>query len=195
MAKLPDAPPPATVVNPPVAGAPTNAAHAMTARTEAERARNMQSALGDRQAVLKGECAKCHVEPAVGKKGKDLFVAACGICHNAERRAAMVVDLQADPTKYKSMPPEFWNMFITMGKPGTLMPAFAKENGGFLTQDQITSLVDYITKDFFNGERIIYRDTPMEHATNVTHTSSVEIKPANLLPAALGAFAVPDATK
>lgn len=188
MAKLPDAPPPATVVT------PTNPpGHTAMARSETERARNMQTALGDRQAVLKGDCAKCHVEPAVGKKGKELYVAACAICHNAERKNAMVVDLY---DKYKNVPehpaPEFWNMFITMGKPGTLMPAFAKEQGGFLSGEQVASLVEYLNKDFFKEEKLIYRDTPMEAVTNQTHTSSIT---PSLLPASLGTFAVPDGAK
>ena len=58
--------------------------------TPEERARNQALAKADRQAVFKGDCAKCHAEPAKGKMGKELFAAACGICHEAEHRASMV---------------------------------------------------------------------------------------------------------
>jgi mono/diheme cytochrome c family protein len=150
---------------PPQPTAPTVAAVGGMQRTEAERAKNLQSALSDRQAPLKGDCAKCHVEPAMGKHGRDLYVAACGICHNAERRAEMVVDLQERVrTNSVPFPPEYWNMFVTMGKPGTLMPAFAKEHGGFMTKEQIASLVDYLSKDFPKEGKIIYKETSMGHA-------------------------------
>ena len=55
-----------------------------------DRLKNMQMTLADRQIVFKGECAKCHVEPAVNKTGEQLYVAACGICHDSVHRAAMV---------------------------------------------------------------------------------------------------------
>jgi mono/diheme cytochrome c family protein len=195
MAKIP--PPSAT---PAIAGAAPG-----MQRTEAERAKNLQSALSDRQAPLKGDCAKCHVEPAVGKHGRELYVSACGICHNAERRAEMVVDLQERVrTNAVPFPAEYWNMFVSMGKPGTLMPAFAKEHGGFMTKDQVASLVDYLVKDFPKEEKFVYKETSMGQpggspvtltpgqpgakpaATNATSASA-----AALLPSALGAFPVP----
>jgi mono/diheme cytochrome c family protein len=196
MAKLPPQP---AAPNPAVAGTGMQ-------RTEAERAKNLQSALSDRQAPLKGDCAKCHVEPAAGKHGRELYVAACGICHNAERRAEMVADLQERVrTNAVPFPAEYWNMFVTMGKPGTLMPAFAKEHGGFMTKDQVVSLVDYLVKDFPKEEKIVYKETSMGHAGAVPDPAiapaAVPAKPtaqagtnttaAALLPSALGTFPVP----
>jgi len=106
------------------------------------REENQKMAIADRQAVFKGDCAKCHVEPAANKTGKDLYVAACGVCHESEHRATMVPNLHAlaEPTNA-----EFWRNWIAHGKPGSLMPAFAKTEGGILTDDQISSLVDYLT--------------------------------------------------
>lgn len=109
------------------------------------RERNQQLALADRQAVFKGDCARCHVEPVIGKMGKDLYTFACGICHEAEHRATMVPDLH----QLKVTPnAEYWKLFITHGKPATLMPAFAQAQGGPLSDAQINSLVDYLVKDF-----------------------------------------------
>lgn len=109
------------------------------------RDRNLQIAQADRQAVFKGDCARCHVEPVVGKMGKDLFTAACGICHEAEHRATMVTDLHA----LKVIPnAEYWKFYIVNGKPATLMPAFSQAQGGPLSDAQIASLVDYLVKDF-----------------------------------------------
>jgi hypothetical protein len=106
-----------------------------------DRGRNMQAALIDRQAVFKNECAKCHVEPTQGKFGKELYVTACGICHEAQHRAAMVPDLHAlrYPTNI-----EYWKHWITNGKGGTLMPAFTMDQGGPLTREQIDSLAEYL---------------------------------------------------
>jgi len=108
-----------------------------------DRQKNQQMALADRQAVFKGDCASCHVEPAKGKSDKDLYVAACGICHDAEHRASMVPDLHA--LNYPTGE-EIWKNWTVHGKPGTLMPAFSIPEGGPLTDDQIASLVSYLTK-------------------------------------------------
>jgi cytochrome c553 len=119
---------------PPIAGDPMG-----------DRQRNMQLALADRQAVFKGDCAKCHFEPALGKKSDALYAAACASCHDSPNRASMVPDLHAlkHPTDN-----DYWRKWITSGKTGTLMPAFAKAEGGPLTDEQISSLVDYLVKSF-----------------------------------------------
>jgi len=108
-----------------------------------DRALNQQIAARDRQAVFKGDCAKCHAEPTIGKLGHELYKAGCAICHEAENRAAMVPDLHAlnHPTDA-----EQWKQWITSSKPGSMMPAFAKAFDGPLTEEQISSLVDYLNR-------------------------------------------------
>lgn len=108
----------------------------------ADRARNQSLAKTDRQAVFKGDCARCHAEPARGKLGKELFAAACGICHEAEHRATMVPDLRA---LKKPTDRDYWLQWIAHGKPGTLMPAFWDKAGGPLTDVQIYSLVEFLS--------------------------------------------------
>lgn len=105
-----------------------------------DRMRNQELAKTDRQAVFKGDCARCHVEPARGKIGKELFEKACGICHEAEHRASMVPDLHALNHDHNA---DYWKTWIAQGKPNSLMPAFAVAQGGPLTDDQIASLVQY----------------------------------------------------
>jgi hypothetical protein len=39
---------------------------------------------------------------------------------------------------------EFWRTWITYGKPGSLMPAFATSQGGPLTDMQIASLAAFL---------------------------------------------------
>lgn len=110
-----------------------------------DRAHNLQLALADRQAVLKGDCARCHVEPGRDKLGLALYTAACGICHDAQSRAAMVPDLRK-PSQART--PEFWRKIIAEGRPGSLMPAFALAEHGSLTDRQIESLVEYLDQNF-----------------------------------------------
>jgi mono/diheme cytochrome c family protein len=124
------------VVMPPTPASMTN---------NVERARNMEIAKTNRRAIFQGECATCHVTPAIGKSGKELYVAACGICHDADNRATSVPDLYAltVPTD-----PAYWRKWITTGKEGGMMPGFAKEEGGPLNEEQMGSLVHYLSRNF-----------------------------------------------
>ena len=126
---------------------------ARSARTMSlsQRSRNMRLALADRQAVFEKSCAKCHVAPGVGKAGRELYEAVCGVCHEAEHRASMVPNLRA---LHKPQPREYWQRWVTQGKDRTLMPAWAKVEGGALTDEQIESLVDYLSGLFQTENRI-----------------------------------------
>lgn len=115
-------------------------AHLPPAATEREK--NQERAMADRQGIFQGACATCHARPARGKSARELFVATCAICHEAEPRAAMVPDLR---NRTRATDPAYWKEWLTYGKPGTLMPAFAASEGGILTDAQITSLVEYLT--------------------------------------------------
>jgi hypothetical protein len=70
-----------------------------------EREKNLSLAQADRQAIFKGDCARCHAAPARGKSGKELYDAACGICHDAVHRATMVPDLWSTKTPRTT---EYW---------------------------------------------------------------------------------------
>lgn len=119
---------------------PAQPASAMASLSDRER--NQMAALTDRQAIFRGDCATCHVEPTIGRTGHKLFVTACGICHTAEHRAAMVPDLSGLKVDTNA---DYWRTWITHGKPGTLMAAFSKKHGGILDDEQIESLVTYLT--------------------------------------------------
>jgi len=108
---------------------------------EQARERNQEQAKADRQAVFRGDCARCHLEPAKGKRGEELYDVACAICHDTAHRATMVPDLRAlkHPTDKA-----FWRQWVTEGKAGTLMPAFAQKEGGPLSAEQVDSLVEYL---------------------------------------------------
>jgi mono/diheme cytochrome c family protein len=109
--------------------------------TDAERARGVEMATADRQAVFKDDCATCHAKPAEGKYGQALYQAVCTVCHEAEHRASMVPDLHnlKVPTNE-----DFWRTWIAQGKPGTLMPAFSTAEGGPLSDMQIATIAAYL---------------------------------------------------
>ena len=109
------------------------------------REMNLITAQADRQAVLRGDCATCHVTPTVGKHGAELFQTACSICHGSEHRASMVPDLAVAKVHRDDA---YWEKWIRVGGEGTLMPAFDEAHGGPLKDDQIKSLVDYLVAHF-----------------------------------------------
>jgi len=106
-----------------------------------DRARNLQIAAADRQAVFRNDCISCHAAPAAGRQGAELYVAVCGVCHEAEHRASMVPDLR---NLNHSTDRIYWKVWAAQGKVGTLMPGFSKALGGPLDDDQIESLADYL---------------------------------------------------
>jgi mono/diheme cytochrome c family protein len=134
----------AAATNTPVAG------------VDMDRMRNMQLAMADRQAVFKGDCAKCHADPARGQTGAPLYTAACGNCHDSPQRAGSVPDLKKlnHPTNA-----EHWKKWIASGRPGSMMPAFAKAEGGPLDDVQIESLVKYLTETISNAPHAAVQQT------------------------------------
>lgn len=105
------------------------------------RQMDLAAAQKDPQAIFKGGCAACHSLPTIGRHGKSLFDKACGICHLAEHRAEMVPDLS---TLARPRDATYWRTLVEHGKPGTLMPGFARERGGILEPNQVDSLVEYL---------------------------------------------------
>jgi len=108
-----------------------------------DRERNMELAKEDRFAVFRGDCASCHAAPAEGKRGPALYAAVCGICHDSENRASMVPDLR---NLGRATDREHWVRWITLGKAGTMMPGFARSEGGPLSVEQVESLADYLVR-------------------------------------------------
>lgn len=118
------------------------------------RERNRLVASRDRFAIFHGTCADCHVKPATGKHGAELYRAACGICHEAEHRADMVPDLRKVKGEQNEI---YWRHWISRGKGGTLMPPFARINGGPLSSEQLESLVRYLAGPWRGGARPVGR--------------------------------------
>lgn len=113
--------------------------------SESDRAAAMAAAKIDRQAVFKGDCASCHSPKSPNIYGAELYNSVCAVCHDSEHRAELVPDLKnlKIPTNE-----EFWRTWISIGKPGSVMPAFAQSQGGPLTDLQIASLAAYLNMQF-----------------------------------------------
>ena len=109
--------------------------------TDEQKAAGIAASKTDRQAVFKNDCATCHTKNIQGRYGQELYKNACAICHEAENRATIVPDLGklTIPTNE-----DFWRTWITYGKPGSVMPAFAKSQGGPLDDLQIASLAQFL---------------------------------------------------
>ena len=113
--------------------------------TEEERRAALAKAKEDARAIFKGDCATCHADKGRGLLGKELYNAACGICHDSPRRASFVPDLRA---LKKPVDLDYWKNIIARGKPRTTMPGFASAEGGPLTEMQVSSLAAYLNKAF-----------------------------------------------
>ena len=126
-----------TIIAPPAQAAP--------GMQDADRLKNMQTALADRQAIFtKAECASCHAVPAKGvTDGARLYKDICGICHDSEHRASSVPDLAKlnHPTDA-----EHWRKWIIFGRAGSMMAAFAEAEGGPLNTQQIEAIVAHLVK-------------------------------------------------
>jgi mono/diheme cytochrome c family protein len=138
------------------------------------RQRDLMMAKADRQALFRGSCAVCHAAPTAGLTGAALFTKACAICHQAETRAEMVPDLAAlkHPTDA-----DHWRRWITSGKAGTVMPAFAHGEGGILNPSQIESLVEYAMKKFPSVNSAATKQPPS--TANQVNASSSSRLPEN----------------
>lgn len=126
----------------------------------ADRKAAMAMAAANPQAIFKGDCAKCHVDKGAKTFGQDLFAADCGICHESSHRDSAVPDLHAmkQPTNL-----EYWKAMIIFGKPHTMMPAFARAQGGPLSDEQITSLAAYLNRTISHN----FSPAPMTNAAIV----------------------------
>ncbi|HEU0008194.1 MAG TPA: DUF1573 domain-containing protein [Verrucomicrobiae bacterium] len=133
-----------------VTGAPATAgAFAVNhpAMGDQERLENMQKALSDRQVVFKdAKCATCHADPAKGQvDGSVIYRGICATCHDSPLRAAAVTDLKA--LKHET-DIDYWKHWITHGRPGSMMPAYAVSEGGPLGELQIQALAQYCMSVF-----------------------------------------------
>ncbi len=136
--------------------------------SEMDRKAALAKAKADAQAVFKGDCAACHVARGRNTFGQDLYAADCGICHESSHRDSAVPDLHA---LKQATDLDYWKSIITLGKPHTMMPAFARAQGGPLTNLQITSLATYLNRTISH-----HFSTPMTNAASGPVSSATSVQ-------------------
>ena len=111
----------------------------------ATRQENMMKAIANKQSVLKGDCASCHVEKGRGKSGEELFAADCTICHQPDGQRAESVPNLATINKVTSK--EYWKYYLENGGP-SVMPAFLSTKGGPFTAEEIDKFAEFLNTKF-----------------------------------------------
>lgn len=92
--------------------------------------------------IFQGDCASCHVDKGKGELGARLYEADCAVCHGTKTDGKPGPEL-ASEAMMKHTPRE-WQKIIADGIPKTAMPAFAARNKGPLSDEEISSLVEYM---------------------------------------------------
>ncbi len=87
--------------------------------------------------IFSSACRGCHVNSGRGRKGFDLFINDCMMCHNMAKSAS---PLAAMRTKTR----EEVEKAIREGVQKTSMPGWDAKHDGPLTEEEIRGLVDYI---------------------------------------------------
>ncbi len=90
--------------------------------------------------IFDPECSSCHVEAGRGKLGGELYEAICAYCHGQGENGKSALGLREMGVKEK----RYIEMATADGIPGSPMPGFSIKRGGPLSEEKITSLVEYI---------------------------------------------------
>ena len=102
---------------------------------------SMHTTFNVNESLFSDKCGACHFSSALNKKGKELYDAVCTFCHGRtavglERLKVMEMDVIKEITRN--------------GIAGTEMPAWIKEQGGPLDEEQIRSLSNFIKGESAN---------------------------------------------
>lgn len=95
------------------------------------------------QGVFEGSCASCHVEKGKGELGAKLYEADCAICHGDAKEHKPGADIASDAMM--NYEPKEWKKIISDGVDNSNMPAFHTKHKGPLNDEEIASLVDYMS--------------------------------------------------
>src|SRR4030066_1342898 len=96
---------------------------------------SMHTTFNVAESLFSEKCGSCHFNPALNKNGKELYDAVCAFCHG---RTAVGLE------SLKVMEMDVIKEITRNGVAGTEMPAWIKEQGGPLDEEQIRSLSNFI---------------------------------------------------
>jgi len=89
--------------------------------------------------IFTGQCRKCHVERGNIKRGLELFLIDCIICHDSGKSASSMSEMSKRSREYLINA-------ISNGVKGSSMPGWSIKKSGPLGEEEIGSLVDVILK-------------------------------------------------
>ncbi len=95
---------------------------------------------------------------------KTLFTSNCSGCHGLDGKYGPARILN-DPLYLSLMPKETFKQVVTYGRPGTAMPAWAKSQGGPLTDKQVDALVNGLYREWGKSAQPV-SGAPAYAATN-----------------------------
>ncbi len=101
--------------------------------------------------IFTGDCAKCHVDKGKGELGARLFEADCALCHGLKADGKPGPELASEAMLKHT--PKQWKSIIADGVTGKNMPAFHTKNKGPLGDEEIASLLEYMTAFKKEAER------------------------------------------
>ena len=102
---------------------------------------SMHTTFNVNESLFSDKCGACHFSSALNKKGKELYDAVCTFCHG---RTAVGLE------SLKVMEMDVIKEITRNGIAGTEMPAWIKEQGGPLDEEQIRSLSNFIKGESAN---------------------------------------------
>jgi mono/diheme cytochrome c family protein len=101
--------------------------------------------------LFQGDCASCHVNKGKGELGARLYEADCAICHGQKVDDKPGPELASEAMLKHT--PKQWQNIIENGIPNSAMPAFHTKNKGPLGDEEIASLVEYMSAFKKEAER------------------------------------------
>ncbi len=108
---------------------------------------NPHLSVGDRS-IFKGKCAACHYDTAKGQvKGPEIYNAVCSMCHGDQAQGV------TGPSLHHHDNADVLAGLIARGTGSHHMPGFALNQGGPLTDQQITELSEWLSRLDETGQK------------------------------------------
>ncbi len=104
------------------------------------------------RSIFDGQCARCHAEPARGKRrGAAIYAAVCAMCHGSEARGGYAPAL-------RGLDADLVAATLRQGR-GRPMPAFSRARGGPLDAAQIAAVAHWLSA-LDAGSLLRYKSAP-----------------------------------
>ena len=110
-------------------------------KAEIEPDFHASSPIAKGKTIFSEECQSCHADKLEAKSGRDLYQAACVVCHGSFEERDHVRSLDA-----AKLVADLEHVRRSIAQGSRAMPGFSRSAGGVLDDSQVESLVDLIRK-------------------------------------------------